>query len=309
MSTLLFMPPQCFDHDTGYGHPESTERLRTLESILSTERFALLVRSQSGPATREQLERAHDSDYVTRILALDGYPKHYELDEDTVISAGSVQAALYAAGAACQAVDEVLTTGSRNAFCAIRPPGHHAEANKAMGFCLFNNAAIAALHARATHGVNKVAVIDFDVHHGNGVQSIFWDSENLAYVSLHEDGGYPLSGPAEETGAHNNILNVPLPAGADSEDLQQAWVTKTEPFLTKFAPDLIIISAGFDAHQRDLMGGLNYTTIDYAWLSEKIITFSNNCCQGRVVSLLEGGYDLPALAASVGVHVKVLMEV
>ncbi|PCI40163.1 MAG: acetoin utilization protein [Rhodospirillaceae bacterium] len=309
MSTLLFMPPQCFDHDTGYGHPECSERLRAIDSIFNTEHFSFLTRSTCGPVTREQLERAHDKDYITRILALDGCPKPYEIDEDTVISSGSIQAALYAAGAACQAVDDVITTNARNAFCAIRPPGHHAEANKAMGFCLFNNAAIAALQARAVHGVRKVAVIDFDVHHGNGVQSIFWNDENLAYVSLHEDGGYPRTGPKEETGVNNNILNIPLHAGAGTQDLQQAWTNKAAPFLKAFSPELIIISAGFDAHQRDPMGGLNYTTTDYAWITEKIIVMANDCCQGRVVSLLEGGYDLPALSASVGVHVKLLMEV
>ncbi|MCW9034736.1 MAG: histone deacetylase family protein [Rhodospirillales bacterium] len=309
MPTFLYMPSQCFEHDTGYGHPECSERLRTIDNILSTESFAFLQRTESGPATRKQIERAHNNDYVSKILAYDGYPKHVELDEDTVISSGSIQAALYAAGAACQAVDDVMTKQARNAFCAIRPPGHHAEAGLVMGFCLFNNAAIAALHAQEVHGVKRVAVIDFDVHHGNGVQSIFWDKPDLCYVSLHEDGGYPQTGPKEETGAAQNIINVPLHAGSGTEELQQAWTNEVLPRLKDFDPELIIISAGFDAHQRDLMGGLNYTTSDYAWLSAEIVKFSTNYCNGRVVSLLEGGYDLPALAASVGVHVKVLMEV
>ncbi|MBL6931436.1 MAG: histone deacetylase family protein [Rhodospirillales bacterium] len=309
MSTYLFMPSQCFTHDTGYGHPECTERLHVIERTLSSETFAYLLRDESGPATTEQLERAHDSDYIARILALDGCPEPVELDEDTVISAGSVQAALFAAGAACQAVDKVMSGGARNAFCAIRPPGHHAEADKAMGFCLFNNAAVAALQAREIHGVCRVAVIDFDVHHGNGIQSIFWNDHNLFYISMHEDGGFPRTGHSAETGAQDNILNVALHHGAGTTEMQHAWTDRIEARLQDFGPELIIISAGFDGHQRDRMAGLNYTTMDYAWLTEKIVKIANQSCKGRVVSLLEGGYDLPSLAAAVGVHVKVMMEI
>ena len=309
MTTLLFMPHQCFDHDTGDGHPECPDRLRAIDSVLSAELFAFLIRSESGPATRQQLERVHDSDYVSRILAYDGCSSSVELDEDTVMSSGSAQAALYAAGAACQAVDEVMTGRARNAFCSIRPPGHHAEAARAMGFCLFNNVAIAALQARAVHGVTRVAVVDFDVHHGNGVQGAFWNDENLFYASLHEDGGYPSTGPSEETGIADNIVNVPLHGDAVSDDMQQAWTDRVAPRLQAFKPELVIISAGFDAHQQDFMGGLNYSTADFGWLTTKIVEIANACCKGRVVSLLEGGYDLPSLAASVGVHVKVLMEV
>ena len=309
MTTLLFMPHQCFGHDTGEGHPECPDRLRAIDSVLNAEAFAFLIRSECGPATRQQLERVHDADYVSRILAYDGCSGSVELDEDTVMSAGSAQAALYAAGAACQAVDEVMTGQARNAFCVIRPPGHHAEAARAMGFCLFNNAAIAALQARAVHGVTRVAVVDFDVHHGNGVQAVFWNDENLFYASLHEDGGYPWTGPSEETGIADNIVNIPLRGGAVSDDLHQAWTNEVAPRLQVFSPELVIISAGFDAHQRDFMGGLNYSTGDFGWLTTKIVEIANTCCKGRVVSLLEGGYDLPSLAASVGVHVKVLMEV
>jgi len=308
MSTFLFMPPQCFEHDTGYGHPECAERLRTIDNILGTEAFSFLVRSTSGPATRQQLERAHDGDYVTRILAHDGCPEPVELDDDTVISKGSIQAALYAAGASCQAVNDVMTGQTRNAFCAIRPPGHHAEANKAMGFCLFNNAAIVALEARATFGTKRIAVVDFDVHHGNGVQSIFWDDPDLLYVSIHEDGGFPQTGPKTETGVAQNIINVPLHSGSGTDELRDAWRIDVDPRLRAFAPELIIISAGFDAHQRDLMGGLCYSTADYAWMTAELCTMADSCCDGRVVSLLEGGYDLPSLAAAVGVHVRILLE-
>jgi len=309
MTTFLFMPHQCFDHDTSDGHPECANRLRAIDSVLGAETFSFLSRITSGPATREQLERAHDADYISRILSLKGCEGFVEIDEDTVMSSGSAEAALYAAGAACQAVDEVMTGHARNAFCAIRPPGHHAEAALAMGFCLFNNAAIAALQARNVHGVTRVAVIDFDVHHGNGVQSIFWNDENLYYASIHEDGGFPQTGPREETGAHNNIFNAPLLPGAETGDLRKAWAEEVVPSLKSFAPELIIISAGFDAHRRDFMGGLNYSTADYGWITTEIVKMANDNCKGRVVSLLEGGYDLPSLAAAVGVHVKVLMEV
>jgi len=308
MPTLLFMPPQCFDHDTGIGHPESAGRLRAIDSILNAEMFSFLMRASNGPATREQLERAHEPNYVSQILQYEDCVGYVEIDPDTVISEGSVQGALYAAGAACAAVDEVLRGTARNAFCAIRPPGHHAEADKAMGFCLFNNAAIAALHARHEHGVQKIAVIDFDVHHGNGVQSIFWNDENLFYASVHENGGYPRTGPAREIGAHNNILNAPLRPGGGSAELHQAWSEKIEPGLREFSPDLIIISAGFDAHEHDHMSQLNYSTADYAWMSDRIVRLAKECCDGRIISLLEGGYDLPSLAASVSVHVKIMME-
>jgi len=307
LTTFLFMPYQCFGHDTGIGHPECSDRLRAVESVLANEAFSFLLRVHNGPATRAQLERVHDADYVSRVLAYDGCREPVELDEDTVVSSGTVQAALYAAGAACQAVDEVLEGHTRNAFCAIRPPGHHAEAAKAMGFCLFNNAAIAALQAREVHGISKVAVVDFDVHHGNGVQSIFWNDENLLYVSLHENGAYPETGPRDETGSDNNIINVPLETGAGSDDMRRVWTDDIAPQLRAFGPELIIISAGFDSHERDDMGGLNYTTADYGWITAEIAEFADECCDGRVVSLLEGGYDLPSLAASVGVHVRVLM--
>ena len=308
MSTLLFMPPQCFEHNSGYGHPECAERLRAIDNILGAEAFSFLLREGNGPATREQIERAHDTDYVSRILTLDGCEEVVEIDDDTVVSKGTVQAALYAAGAACQAVDEVMSGRTRNAFCAIRPPGHHAERSLAMGFCLFNNAAIAALQARNAHGAKRIAVVDFDVHHGNGVQSIFWNDPDLFYVSLHEDGGFPQTGPRSEAGIADNILNIPLHSGAGSDELREAWRADVEPRLRQFAPELLIISAGFDAHQRDLMGGLCYSTADYGWMTAELCTLANDCCEGRVVSLLEGGYDLPSLAASVGVHVKLLME-
>jgi acetoin utilization deacetylase AcuC-like enzyme len=309
MTTFLFMPPQCFEHDTGYGHPECSDRLRAIESTLAAETFAFLMRVESGPATREQLERAHDSSYVTKILAHEGCEGQVNLDEDTVISSGSVQAALYGAGAACLAVDEVVAGHARNAFCAIRPPGHHAEAAEAMGFCLFNNAAIAALQAKTVHGVSRIAVIDFDVHHGNGVQSILWNKPDMMYISLHEEGGYPNTGTLEETGVDNNVVNALLHTGAGSAELRQVWTDTVKSRLQEFAPEFVIICAGFDAHHRDYMSGLNYSTTDFAWITEEIVKIANTSCKGRVVSLLEGGYEIPALAAAVGVHVKVLMEV
>lgn len=309
MSTLILMPPVCFDHDTGYGHPESSDRLRVLSNVFASEAFMFLLRCDSGPASHEQLARVHKDDYISHILSFDGCHRPVELDEDTVISTHTIQAALYAAGAACEAVGQVVTGKARNAFCAIRPPGHHAEPDQGMGFCLFNNAAVAALEARHVFDVQKIAVIDFDVHHGNGLQSIFWNDENLLYMSIHEEGGFPETGFRDETGVKDNIVNVLLAHGEGSDQLRQAWDDHVGPRLRDFAPDLIIVSAGFDGHQRDHMGGLNYSTQDYAWMTEKIARQANDSCGGRVVSLLEGGYDLPSLAASAGAHVKVLMEV
>jgi len=309
MSTYLYMPPPCFDHDPGAGHPESADRLRAIDDVLSTEAFAFLIRVLSGPANREQIERAHESAYVSAILARQGCSGYVDLGEDTVISSGSVTAALYAAGAACQAIDDVLAGAAHNAFCAIRPPGHHAEADRAMGFCLFNNIAIAALQARSVHQVKRIAIIDFDAHHGNGIQSIFQDDRDILYISLHEADAYPQTGHPHESGNHNNIVNIPLPGGAGSDLLRQVWQDTIATQLLAFDPDLVLIAAGFDAHRGDAISRLRFTTQDYGWLTEQIVKTANQTCRGRVVSVLEGGYELPFLAAAVARHVTVLMEV
>ncbi len=306
MTTLLYKHPSCLEHDTGYGHPECAERLTAILTALETAPFAALEHRDAPQATTKQLARIHSTDHIERTFA--GIPRrgYYAIDGDTTISPQSGEAALRAAGAACAAVDAVLRGEADNAFCAIRPPGHHAEPNRSMGFCLFNNIAIAAAHARAVHHLERVAIIDFDVHHGNGSQAAFEDDLAYSYFSVHQDHIYPGTGQRQSCGV-GNIVNVPLPAGSDSTALQAAWQEEMEPVLKRFQPQLILISAGFDAHRMDPLASLNFCEDDYEWLTRRILNIAVSCCEGRVVSILEGGYNLPALAASVMAHVRALM--
>ena len=260
MSTALISHPACFDHAPPFGHPESPDRLRAVMHGLETEEFALLVRIEAPTASREALLRAHDAAEIEGILghysreaARNGYA---HIDADTAMSPGSAAAALRAAGAVTAAVDEVVGKRIRNAFCAVRPPGHHAERSRAMGFCLFNNVAIGAMHARDIHGLGKIAVIDFDVHHGNGTQDIFFNEPNLFYASTHQFPLYPGTGRPSERGVAGNILNAPLPAGADGRTFRAAFESLILPALDRFAPELILISAGFDAHKMDPLAQL-----------------------------------------------------
>ena len=307
MTTILYQPPACASHETGDEHPEHPLRHRAVQSILDHERFAELVRAQSKPATREQLERVHTPAHIDRILNSAPESGLAFIDADTVISPGTVDAALHGAGAACEAVDDVVGGSARNTFCAIRPPGHHAEPNQAMGFCLFNNAAIAAAHARHAHGLTRVAILDFDVHHGNGSQAFCWNDPHYFYASSHQYPCWPDTGLDTETGPCDNIVNATLPPGSDSAAFQTAWSKRILPKLIQFQPQLVVISAGFDAHASDPQAHLRLTTQDFAWVTAEILAVANACCQGRVVSVLEGGYDLHALAVSVGAHVSVLM--
>jgi acetoin utilization deacetylase AcuC-like enzyme len=230
------------------------------------------------------------------------------LDGDTLMSEGTAEAALRAAGAAVMAVDAVKEGWARSAFAAIRPPGHHAEAQRPMGFCFFNNAAVAALHARTRWGVQRVAVVDFDVHHGNGTQDIFAADKDLFYASTHQSPCYPGTGDAWDRGSANNILNVPLRPGDGSEAFRAAWERDIIPELDRFAPGLLIISAGFDAHKADPLAQLRLETADYGWITDELVHLAERHCGGRVVSVLEGGYDLHALAASAAAHVRALMR-
>jgi acetoin utilization deacetylase AcuC-like enzyme len=230
------------------------------------------------------------------------------LDPDTVVSAGSWEAALRAVGAGLHAVDAVVSGKAANAFCQVRPPGHHAEAERAMGFCLFSNAAIAGLYARSRHGAERVAVVDFDVHHGNGTQAIFWRDKDLFYGSTHEMPLFPGTGALRETGV-GNIWNAPLRAGDGGERFREAFESRILPALHDFGPDILLISAGFDAHQADPLANLALVEADFMWATERLADMAKRHCQGRIVSLLEGGYDLNALARSVAVHVKTLMDV
>jgi acetoin utilization deacetylase AcuC-like enzyme len=307
MYTSVFTHPACAGHDTGFGHPESPERLKAVLAALEDEAFQNLDRRTAPRASVEQLTRVHPLSHVERVLAAVPMQGHAELDSDTILSPGSGEAALHAAGAVCAAVDAVCSGEIRNAFCAVRPPGHHAEADRAMGFCLFNNVAVGAAHARAAHGLERIAVVDFDVHHGNGTQDIFEDDPCLFYASVHQFPLYPGTGAARERGNHGNVVNAPLPPMAGSAEFRHAMTTVVLPELGRFKPDLILISAGFDAHIRDPLAGLNLVEDDYVWATRKLAEIAREHCGSRIVSSLEGGYDLRALASSCAAHVKELM--
>ena len=309
MTTALITHPACLEHDTGPFHPESPDRLRAVLAALETEEFTALLRELAPEATIEQLTRVHPANYVEAILSIQ--PESGEqvpLDGDTLMSEGTAQAALRAAGAAVMGVDAVMEGWARSAFAAVRPPGHHAEAQRPMGFCFFNNAAVAALHARVRWGVKRVAVVDFDVHHGNGTQDIFEADPDLFYASSHQSPCSPGTGDASERGTANNILNVPLRPGDGSAAFRLAWGREIIPELDRFAPGLLIISAGFDGHKADPLAQLRLETADYGWITQELVRVAERHCGGRVVSVLEGGYDLHALAASAVAHVRALMR-
>jgi len=308
MTTLLFTHPLCLEHDPGDYHPECPDRIKAILAVLESEEFMMLLRDEAPRATMEQVMRAHPLDYIDMVL--DSAPTDggvFPLDPDTLLSAASGEAALRAAGAVVAGVDAVAAGQARNVFCAVRPPGHHAETQTAMGFCFFNNAAIGALHAREAHGYERVAVIDFDVHHGNGTQDILWDRPGLFYGSTHQENSYPNTGSAEETGGLGEIFNLPLPPGTGSDDFRTAFGDVMIPRLRQFCPDFLIISAGFDAHAADPLAHLRLTTADFGWATRQLLDVAGQCCGNRVVSVLEGGYDLRALAASVREHVRALM--
>ena len=307
MTTLVYWHDACVEHDTGMMHPERADRLRAVRAALEQPGFEALEWREAPQAEVEQIAHVHPRHYIDRVLASVPDEGHVGLDADTVLSPGSGEAALRAAGAVCAAVDAVIAGEAKNAFCAVRPPGHHAEPEVAMGFCVFNNVAVGAEHARKDHGLRRVAVIDFDVHHGNGTQAMFWSQPNLFFASTHQMPLYPGTGAAGERGVKRNILNVPLAPMDGSEEFRQALGEVVLPAIDKFEPELILISAGFDAHRDDPLAGLQFYTEDYAWATEEIAKRAESLCGGRLVSTLEGGYDLEALAASAAVHVEALM--
>ena len=309
MPTALITHPACLLHENGPYHPECPDRLRAVLAALETEEFADLLREAAPHASIEQLTRVHPANYVEAILSIrPAEDEMVQLDADTAMSAGSTEAALRAAGAAVAAVDAVMDGWARSAFAAVRPPGHHAEPSRPMGFCMFNNAAVAALHAREQWGVQRVAVVDFDVHHGNGTQAMFAADPDLFYASSHQHPCYPGTGEAWERGVADNIINAPLRPGSDGAAFRAAWSGTILPELHRFAPGLLIVSAGFDAHRADPLAQLRVETADYGWITQELLRVAAMHCEGRLVSVLEGGYDLEALAASAAIHVRGLMQ-
>jgi acetoin utilization deacetylase AcuC-like enzyme len=291
----------CLQHDPGLGHPECPARLEAVIDAVS-KALPQLQWGDAPRATREQIARVHHPELIAQVLdtVIDSARR---LDPDTVLSSQSAQAALRACGAGIAAVDGVIGGEFRKAFCAVRPPGHHATASTAMGFCLFNNIAVAAAHALATHGLQRVAILDFDVHHGNGTQAIFEQDPRVLYLSSHQSPLYPNSGRAEETGV-GNIVNVPLPPRSGSEVFRAAWTHTLLPALDAFVPELLLVSAGFDAHRLDPLADLQLEAADYHWLSAEIAALAARHCQGRVVSMLEGGYSLTALRECSAAHLR-----
>ncbi len=309
MTVALFTHPACLAHEPGAGHPERPDRLRAVLAALDHPEFAALRREQAPQASLEQLALAHPADYIAQVLAIRPLPGDaVRLDADTVMSNGSAEAARHAAGGACAAVDLVMAGHAESAFVAVRPPGHHAEPRQAMGFCLFGSVAIAALHARTKWKVRRIAIVDFDVHHGNGTQAMLQDDPQVFFASSHQFPCYPGTGAASETGIDRNVVNLPLPPGTGSASFRQGWRDVILPALDRFGPELLLVSAGFDAHRADPLAQLELEADDFGWITEALLGVADRHCGGRLVSLLEGGYDLDALALSAAAHVRVLMR-
>jgi acetoin utilization deacetylase AcuC-like enzyme len=309
MTTLLYTHESSLGHHTPPGHPERPDRIRAIEDVLRNGDFSALKRETAERVDPEAVKRVHPAAYFEAIHdAVPPEGKLSRIDADTSLSHGSWEPILRAAGGATHAVDQVMGGHAQNAFVAMRPPGHHAETTTAMGFCFFNNAAIAARHAQAKHGAERVAIVDFDVHHGNGSQEIFWSDASVMYCSTHEMPLYPGTGARSERGAHDNIVNAPLSAGNGGREFREAFELAILPRLDTFQPDLIVISAGFDAHMRDPLANLNLLEADYAWVTKKVMQIADKHAKGRIVSMLEGGYDLEGLAKSVAAHVGALMK-
>lgn len=304
MRLRVYTHKDCLAHDTGPGHPECWERLQAVTRALR-EHLPQLDWQDAPRASREQLARVHDEQLLRQVLETCAEAS-VRLDADTVLSPDSAEAALRAAGAGIAAVDALLDGTIDRAFCAVRPPGHHATASTAMGFCLLNNIAIAAAHALQAHGLQRVAIVDFDVHHGNGSEAIFQVEPRVLFANSHQAGLYPGGGEAGETGV-GNLFNAPLPAGSDGAAVLSVWRERLLPALDAFAPQLLLVSAGFDAHRDDPLADLAMQAEDFAELTGELVQLANRHCQGRMLSMLEGGYDLQALADSCVAHVAAML--
>ncbi|WP_424972375.1 histone deacetylase family protein [Dinoroseobacter sp. S76] len=308
MPTRVYTHSDCLAHVTPPGHPEQVARLVAIAEALETPAFATLDRHAAPLGDMAEILRCHPQAYIDRVRAAIPEEGYVSLDGDTHVVSGSWNAALRGIGGICAALDAVMAGEAQNAFVACRPPGHHAETETAMGFCLFGNIAIAAKRALDHHGLSRVAVVDFDVHHGNGTQDLLWDEARTLFISSHQMPLYPGSGGRHETGAHGNIFNLPFPPDTAGPSFRRHYEAEVFPALENFRPELILISAGFDAHRADPLAQMALVEEDFAWVTGRLCEIADEFCDGRVVSTLEGGYDLPALGASVAAHVTTLME-
>ncbi|BFM49815.1 histone deacetylase family protein [Marinomonas sp. THO17] len=306
MTTAYITHYLCDKHNLGADHPESPQRLGAIQNRLINGQLLDFLRCfEAQAATREQLLATHDADYVAAIFARSPEQGQVELDPDTFMMPHTLNASLYAAGAVIQGIDLVMNKQVENAFCAVRPPGHHAEFDKAMGFCLFNNIAVGAKYAVTELGLERVAIVDFDVHHGNGTENIFQSDQRVLYASSYQHPFYPFADPGA---SHDNIVHIPLEAGSNGKVFRQAISEQLLPTLQAFQPELILISAGFDAHKEDPMGQLRLDESDYVWITEQLMAVADEYCNGRIVSVLEGGYNLDALGRAAFCHIKSLMR-
>ncbi|WP_051332717.1 histone deacetylase family protein [Cucumibacter marinus] len=307
MTTLLYVQPNSDDHVTPPGHPERPDRLKRLKTLFDSDRFEGIERHEVEPADYALAETVHSAHFIEQVLSTRPAEGIAQLDPDTYISPKSLEVASTALGAALSALDSVMQGEANNAFCAMRPPGHHAERDKPMGFCLVNTIAVAAHMAREKHGAERVAIVDFDVHHGNGTQNIFETVPDVFYASSHQAPLYPGTGDASETGV-GNIVNVPLAAHSDGSAMREAYNDRILPALNAFSPDVLLVSAGFDADTRDPLAQLDWGPQDFAWVTGKLMDIAERRCSNRLVSLLEGGYDLEGLADGVEAHLNMLFK-